>query len=51
MRSLTLIVTLMLAIAINARDKLPVIKSTVSVISIQDCEVLKEFSRGLSKNN
>ena len=32
----------LLTIAANAQDKLPVIKSTVSVISIQDGEVLKK---------
>lgn len=43
MRVIKLIVTLaLLTIAANAQDKLPVIKSTVSVISIQDGNVLKK---------
>lgn len=42
MRSIKFIIVLtLLTIAASAQDKLPVIKSTVSVISIQDGEVLK----------
>ena len=43
MRAIKFIVAFgLLTIAANAQDKLPVIKSTVSVISIQDGEVLKK---------
>jgi hypothetical protein len=43
MRSINFMLALMLlAIAANGQDKLPLIKSTVSVISIQDGEVLKK---------
>ena len=43
MRAIKSIVALaLLTIAANAQDRLPVIKSTVSVISIQDGEALKK---------